>query len=363
MKFHRVSLQRYRNIEDADIEFDPGLNVIYGKNAQGKTNLIEALSYIPSCRSFRASHDRDMIKIGCDDAKISAYYECRGRERSAEIVFFQGQKRRIMLDGARCRSTSEFSGSINCVLFSPDDLYMIKGEPAQRRRFTDLAISQQKPAYIKALTEYGKALSEASYLIKNWEELPKSTRDSIESWFYQLAEKGGYISEVRERYIALLSEKLSAFYCDMSGGERAECTYVTPCGEGGRTERAETIYKKLTENLEKQIAAGTVLYGVQRDDVGFFVDGKDLRQFGSQGQQRSAVLSAKLAEGEIIRQTAGEYPVFLFDDVLSELDRDRKNYLLKRLDGKQIMITCCDEREFSDCEGRFIRTENGRFYF
>ncbi|MBO4217553.1 MAG: DNA replication/repair protein RecF [Clostridia bacterium] len=362
MRFYRVSLRGFRNVEEADVGFTDGLNVIYGKNAQGKTNMLEALSYIPACRSFRAARDRDMIKIGCESAEIKADYESKGRNRSAEIGFFQGQKRRLTLDGARCRGTAEFSGSLNCVLFSPDDLYMIKGEPAQRRRFLDAAISQQKPAYLKAISEYGKTLSETSLLIKDWEEQSRSARDSIQSWFFQLAEKGGYISEVRERYVELLNCRIKEFYTDMSGGETVDCSYVTSCGGGSGRERAETIYKKLTENLEKQIAAGTVLYGVQRDDVGFFVDGKELKQFGSQGQQRSAVLSAKLAEGEIIMQTMGEYPVFLFDDVLSELDRDRKNYLLKRLTGKQIMITCCDEREFSDCEGGFIRVENGRFY-
>lgn len=362
MKFFRVQLRNFRNIEEADVEFSDGLNVIYGRNAQGKTNMLEALSYIPACRSFRAVHDREMIKIGCESAEIKADYESKGRKRSAGIGFFQGQKRRLTLDGAKCRGTAEFSGSLNCVLFSPDDLYMIKGEPAQRRRFLDAAISQQKPAYGKALSEYGKTLSEVSLLIKNWEEQTKSTRDSIQSWFFQLASKGGYISEVREKYVKLLDLRIKEFYTDMSGGENASCAYVTSCGEGDAAERAEAVYRKLSENLEKQIAAGTVLYGVQRDDVDFFVDGRDLKQYGSQGQQRSAVLSAKLAEGEIIRQTAGEYPVFLFDDVLSELDRDRKNYLLKRLTGKQMMITCCDEREFSDCDGSFIRAENGRFY-
>ena len=362
MRFLSVSLKNYRNIGSAGIEFDPGLNVIYGKNAQGKTNLIEALAYIPSCRSFRQVRDRDVIRLGCEDAVISAVYERGGRTRSAEIGLFRGARRRLLLDGARCGGAAEFSGSINCVLFSPDDLYLIKGEPAERRRFLVAAISQQKPAYIRAASDYNKALSEASRLIKNWEEQTKSARDSIGSWFYQLAEKGGYISEVRDKYIRLLSERLFGFYLDMSGGEKAECVYITACGEGDRKDRCETIYNKLTENLEKQIAAGTVLYGVQRDDVGFFVDGKDLRQFGSQGQQRSAVLSAKLAEGEIIKQTAGEYPVFLFDDVLSELDCDRKDFLLRRLSGKQIMITCCDEREFSDSDGKFIRAENGAFY-
>ena len=355
-------MKNFRNAENAELEFSDGLNVIYGKNAQGKTNLLEALSFFPACRSFRAVRDRDMIKIGCGGAEIKAEYESHGRKRSAEIRFFTDKKRSLSLDGARCRSTAEFVGTVNCVLFSPDDLYMIKGEPSERRRFLDLAISQQKPAYQKAAAEYSKTLSETSYIIKNWEEQTPAARESIKSWFFQLAEKGGYISEVRERYVGLLRERIKEFYFDMSGGETADCGYVTFCGEGSAKDRAEFIYGKLTENLEKQIAAGAVLYGIQRDDVCFTVDGKDLRQFGSQGQQRSAVLSAKLAEGEIIRMTAGEYPVFLFDDVLSELDRDRKNYLLNRLRDKQIMITCCDEREFSDCGGTFIRVDNGRFY-
>lgn len=347
MYCEKISLKNYRNIEKAEISLMPDINVLYGENAQGKTNLLEGIYYFAYGKSFRLAKDKELIRFGNESASIKIEFSDAVRKRSHEVRFFDSSRKICLKENIKISRMSEFIGIFRAVLFSPEHLSIVKDGPSERRNFEDIAISQLYPAYMSSITRYQKTLMQRNSLLKEPESF--SFKDMLYVYSDQLATEAAFISEYREKYTERLNSHVSDIISDMTAGkESVKINY-------GKRKSKEEYLKLLTENTEKEIRAGTTLYGTHKDDIYIELNGKDSRSFASQGQQRSIALSMKLAEGEISREITGEYPVFLFDDILSELDRKRKEYILSGLKGKQVIITCCEDVDV----GNVFTVKNG----
>ncbi len=348
MYCEKISLKNYRNIENAEISLTPDINVLYGENAQGKTNILEAIYYFAYGKSFRLAKDKELIRFGETAADIKIEFTDKNRKRSHEVRFFDSARKICLKENIKISRLSEFIGVFRAVLFSPEHLSVVKDGPSERRNFEDIAISQLYPAYMSSISRYQKTLMQRNSLLKEPESY--SFNDMLYVYSEQLATEAAFISEYREKYTERLSSCVSDIIKDMTcGKEDVKISY-------GNRKSKEEYLRLLTENTEKEIHAGVTLYGSHKDDIYIELNGKDSRSFASQGQQRSIALAMKLAEGEISKEITGEYPVFLFDDILSELDKRRKSYILSELSGKQVIITCCEETEV----GNIYTVKNGQ---
>ncbi len=339
-----LEFENYRNLSHSTVYPDRKINVIRGENAQGKTNIIECLWLFTGGRSFRGSKDNDLIRFGEKTARIRLGFFSEGREQTIEIEI-GGGKRKPTVNDVPKNSVSRIIGRFCAVVFSPDHLTLIKSGPEGRRNFIDAAVCQIKPAYTAVLSRYRRILSERNALLK---DIPRhrELEDTIEIWNERLAQEGAVIVQERFRYTEELSKQAAKFYSGISRGrEELTMKYRTNCGaQSGMSvgEIKDLMLDALRKKQSEDIFCGYTTVGVHRDDLNVRTDGRETRIFGSQGQQRSAVLSMKLAEAHILGEKRGESPVILLDDVLSELDRSRQDYLLRRLDGMQVFITCCD---------------------
>ena len=334
MYCEKLRYVNYRNIEKAEISLAEGVNVFIGSNAQGKTNAIEGVYYFARGKSFRGAKDKELIRLGCESAELGLVFRDRNRVRHHEVRFSTSEKRICTKEGVNIRRMSEFIGAFRAVLFSPEHLSMVKSGPSERRNFADIAISQLYPSYMVALSRYQKILLQRNSVLK--EPYSPVFNDTMAVLSYQLAHEAGVIAEYREKYFRLLSVKVGELIGDMTcGKEKVVLIYDDGCSE-------DEYLRRLTSNLEKEIRAGSTLYGPHKDDVLITLNGNDARVYASQGQQRSIALAMKLSEGEISMAETGEYPVFLLDDILSELDESRKEYVLGGLAGRQVLITTCE---------------------
>lgn len=332
----RIRYNDYRNIESAEIEPINGVNVFYGDNAQGKTNLLEGIYYFACGRSFRSAKDKELVRFGCDIASIDIGFTDLVRERNHKAVFSRTERKACFKEGIKVNRMSEFVGIFRAVLFSPEHLSIVKDGPSERRSFLDISISQLYPAYMASLSRYQKILMQRNACIKEREN-GRFSEGMLGVLSEQLAKEAATVSEYRDKYVRRLSEYVRNIISDMTcGRERAELSYNCLCDES-------EYLRRLTSNTERELCAGTTLYGPHKDDINITLNGNEARTFASQGQQRSIALAMKLSEGEISKELTGEYPVFLFDDILSELDRSRKDYILSGLDGRQVIITCCED--------------------
>ena len=344
MIIKKLKAEKFRNIEKCDIDFNPGINILYGDNAQGKTNAVEAMYIFARGKSFRSSEDKELIKIGEEGFKIYIEYEDRNGINSLEYVFL-GKERRRKKNGYKLEGVKEMIGNFKAVLFYPDDLLLVKGGPEERRAFLNVAISQCYNEYISYYHNYKKALENRNCLLKFSSKDMYIDENELISWSHYLAEYAAHIYVIRKEYVEKLknfSEKI--MYDISSGSEKLEIFYKSDIkSEQTDLEKIKEYYRQIfTSEIEKEKRAGTTLYGVHRDDLVININGNLARLFASQGQQRSIVLSLKLGEGEVNKSICGEYPVFLFDDVLSELDENRKKYVLEGIGEKQIIITSCE---------------------
>ncbi len=366
MKCHAVSLAGFRNIEQATVRFTDGVNVLWGENAQGKTNLLEAIYFGAIGRSFRSLHAREAIGFGREHATISLDFEARERLQNITVRLFQSKLRSIEKNHVRVGKMSELVGSFRAVLFCPEQLSLIKGGPTERRQFLDIAISALEPAYLAALQRYAHVLKQRNALIRAAEKDRAGFADTVDLWSAQLAREGAYIARSRARYIEKAKPFVAGCFAEMTGErERPELLYMGPdkSAEPSYEDVSATeqmLYRRLCENHEREIGAGATLYGIHKDDLEVTLNGRSARGFASQGQQRSLALSLKLAEGELCRADCGEYPVFLFDDVLSELDGARREYLLHKMRGKQLIMTTCEQ--LRDHPDHLIRVQGGKFF-
>jgi len=335
MYITKIIYKNYRNIEYAEIKPDREVNVFQGFNAQGKTNLLEGIYYFACGKSFRGACDRELVRIGQDEGSVTICFSDEERERTHEVRLFSGERKLCFKEGIKISRMSDFIGVFRAVLFSPEHLSIIKDGPGERRNFCDIAISQIYPAYMAALSKYKKLLTQRNALLKEPETV--GFYDLIHVISLQMAKEAAFISAHRDRYIKKLHGHVEHLIYNMTGGmEKVKLSYETLMGE-------DEYVRLLTGNIEKEIMAKTTLYGIQKDDISVTLNGLDSRVYASQGQQRSIALAMKVAEGEISNEICGEYPVFLFDDIMSELDKNRKAFILTGLYDKQVIITGCDD--------------------
>lgn len=346
MKVNELTTQNFRNLKDFTFEVDSKINVIFGNNAQGKTNLMEGLWLFTGNRSFRGAKEAEMIAFGRENARLNVKFDCGGREQTAQLML--GERKKHFLNQVPVKTPSEFAGRYYAVVFSPSDLSFVKDGPEKRRRFLDIAISQLKPVYQKYLNQYNRVLIQRNALLKDLYYRP-SLEATVELWDLQLAKLGTILTSFRVDYLKKLNAFTGKIYEGISSGaERAEFLYRSTVfpkefGVTGYTdENIDEYVKALAASREEDKKFGSTSVGIHRDDIEVMINSLPARQYGSQGQQRSCVLALKLGESELLRHVTGESPVMLLDDVMSELDPTRQDYILNHLENQQVFITCCD---------------------
>ncbi|MBR4880695.1 MAG: DNA replication/repair protein RecF [Clostridia bacterium] len=335
----KIIYRDFRNIEKAELTFCPGTNIFIGSNAEGKTSAIEGIYLFARGKSFRSQHDTDMIRFDCDYASVDMEFEDQ-RNHRMRIAYSRDGRRLCKHNGVDIKKLSEFIGHFRAVIFCPNHLSLVKDGPSVRRSFIDTAISQIQPSYVGLLQKYNSILSQRNALIKNAYFQRDVFDATVEYWSDQLAQAAEKISSKRAKYTEMLSDCANRLIGDMTGGkEQLSISY--------RHEKTkEEYFAELSSNHEREIKYGSTLYGVHKDDLDIMLCGHDARSFASQGQQRSIALALKLSEGEISKKECGSYPVFLLDDVLSELDSVRREYVLSGLSDRQTFITSCNEDDF-----------------
>lgn len=364
----RITVSDFRNIEAAEVAFSEGVNILIGENAQGKTNLLEAIFYASVGRSFRATHTPEMIRFGQSAADLSLDYRDAKRDQNLHIRLFRDRRRLVEKNGLKMDRLSDVIGSFRAVLFCPEHLSLIKDGPAERRSYMDVAISRMYPMYIHSLQKYNHLLKQRNALLKQAVFDRRSFDATVELWSESLATEAAVIAEARLKFIRRANGYVASCFADMTG-DREQPTMIYD-GSSGQAEEeyfdreatAKKYFELLMASHEREIAAGATLWGIHKDDLDIRLNGKSARIYASQGQQRSLALAMKLAEGEICREEFGDDPVFLFDDVLSELDASRRDFLIRRIRDKQVILTTCEsETLFSLDDARMIRVENGNY--
>ena len=371
MKLKNIQLTNFRNINALCLTAADGVNVICGENAQGKTNLTEAIWMFTGAKSFRGAKDRELIRFGQQSCQTTISFASEQREQTASIELFspeavaQGQKSKIVtLNEISLESASELSGQFYAVVFSPADLSLIKDGPALRRKFLDTAIGQILPRYQHYLHEYQRILLQRNTLLKDLSRFPQLI-DTMEIWEETLAKAAAALAFCRARYVRAIAPKACEIYSGISSG-RENITVSYQCGlENPQEQTREALRAFFLEEFKRTRAGdlerGATLCGPHRDDLEIEINGMPMRLYGSQGQQRSAVLALKMAECSMVEDVTGERPVVLLDDVMSELDSGRRDYLLNHLENRQVFITCCDDasfRELKEGKGFFIQEGN-----
>ena len=363
MKIKRFKAENFRNIEYCDLGFKDGVNLLYGSNAQGKTNAVEGIYLFARGKSFRGTEEKDLKRFDTEGFRLSIEYEDKYGENTLEYASF-GRERVRKKNGYRLKKLSEMIGSFRAVLFFPDDLSLVKDGPEERRAFLNIAIAQCYPSYIEEYSAYKEALENKNRLLKAASKGQFYDRREIESFAEIMADHAARIYITRLEYVKLLSEYSKIKEKEISSDkEDLEILYKSDITE--ETDDLASVkeeYKRIfTSWVDKEIVVGSSLYGPHRDDLLININGKSARVFASQGQQRSVVLSMKLAEGEIIKKLYSEYPVFLFDDVLSELDKDRREYVLKKMKEVQLIITSCSYEEIIDGAEAVTEVKEGKY--
>lgn len=347
MKVTSLELDFFRNYIHVRAEFSPGVNVICGENAQGKTNLLEAVGYLSCAKSHRARYDKELITFGVDHAFLKGEVHTRDRDFTQEARLHRGERRQLFSNGVRLKTAAELSEVLNTILFCPEDLSLIRSGATERRRFLDDAICQLRPKYAAALAEYKRLYEQKTRILRDWEEKP-SLLDALDDFNLRMAQVGATIIHYRAHFVRRLAAQAPLIQADFSGGrEKLEVGYTTVSTIRDPLTSPKELLASLLEHQQThrraELESRMCLSGPHKDDLDISIDGQSARQFASQGQTRTAALSLKLACREIFRDDTGEWPVLLLDDVLSELDERRQSFVLERITGGQVFITCCEE--------------------
>ena len=359
MYISRIYLKNFRNYSEQTIDLNENVNIIYGKNAQGKTNLIESVFLCSTGRSHRTSKENEMIMEGGHSFSVRIEGLKDDIPFDISIHYEKGGKKIIRVNGLKIRRFGEMIGVLNTVIFSPDDLQIIKRGPAERRRFLDILISQTNPSYFYNLQKYQKIIKQKNALLRKYDRTAGGF-DLLEVYNAKQAETGSRIIEERISFIDDIKERIQEHHSKLTKDtEIIEIKYLSSAGKDANDE--SRLLKFLENNTKQEIRNQACLYGPHRDDMDIFVNGNDLRSFGSQGQQRTAVLSLKLTEIQLIKEKTGHSPVLLLDDVMSELDVSRKRYLLDNIDTRQTLITGTEKRTYSAFEDKttYLHVSNG----
>ncbi len=364
MRLLDLKLRDFRNYESLELEFDPGVNLIVGSNAQGKTNLLEAVCYAGSGRSFRTQKQGELIRFHADFAEIEAQVHAEERQQSLRWVLFSGARpRQIYRNGAKKKSASEIAGVLPTVLFCPEDLMVLKSGAAARRRLGDQALCQLRPNYDAALTEYNRILDQKSRILKDHFEYP-GVLEVLPVYNARLCQVGALLISYRARFYDSLGRAAARYHSQFSGGAeefrleyRTVSTVKDPFAPVARL--TQDLYDHLDSHYRAELESGQCLTGPHKDDFDVSLSGINLKAYGSQGQTRTAAISLKLAQRELMGREWGEEPVLLLDDVLSELDQSRQDFVLNQIVSGQVFITCCEPGRFTRL-GKTIEIQNGK---
>ena len=364
MRIDRLELDAFRNYGRQAVEFDAQCNVIFGENAQGKTNLLEALIYLSCGRSPRARTDREMIRFDAPAASLCAQVFARERDFRVRAELFRDRRRKMSVNQVPAKNSAALSEVYNTVFFCPDDLFLIREGAAARRKFMDNALCQLRPRYAAALTEYNRTYEHKTRILRDSEERPDLLA-TLPDFNEQLVRFGAVLIHYRQQFAARLNEYAAIHHLECSGGkEKLEIQYQTVSSVTDPAVDVAVLTEQLRAHMEShqtaERASRLCLSGPHKDDLLVTIDGREAKQYASQGQTRTAALALKLAEREIYKNATGEYPVLLLDDVLSELDPKRQEFVLNRIAGGQVFITCCeDDRLPQMLGGRVFHVEHG----
>ncbi len=352
MWIKKIKINNFRNYKKEEINLEKNINIFYGQNAQGKTNIIESIFLCSLGKSFRAKKDNEMIKLNEENAIVEVEYEKSDRDGKIKIEI--GNKKNIYLNGIKIKKLSELLGNLNIVIFTPDDINILKGGPQNRRRFLDIMISQLRPNYMHILSLYLKTIEQRNKYLRQTKEEHKD-ENLLEIWDEKLAEYALKIYEYRKEFIEKIIKKINIIHNNITNGEeQIELEYITEC------DSKEKYLKLLKERRKLDIIKGFTTKGVHRDDFMIYINKKDIKIFGSQGQNRTAMLSLKLAELQVIYDEIGEYPILLLDDFMSELDRTRRKNFLENIKGTQVIITGTEKLDIENLDYLEYNVSNGK---
>ena len=334
-----LELANFRNYEELNISFDKGTNILYGDNAQGKTNILEAIYVSATTKSHKGSKDKEIINFNKEEAHIRTYLEKENVETRVDMHLRKNKSKGIAIDGQKIKKAADLMGLLNVVFFSPEDLSIIKDGPAERRRFADMELCQLDSFYLYNLNHYNKIIGQRNKLLKDMYFQPE-LKETLNIWDSQLVSFGSKIIERREQFVKQLGDIIFDIHKKLSGGKEELVIAYEP------DVSIEDFEKQMKYNQDKDIRLKQTTTGPHRDDFSFVVNEVDIRKYGSQGQQRTAALSLKLSEIELVKKISKDTPVLLLDDVLSELDSNRQNYLLNSIGNIQTIISCTGLDEF-----------------
>ena len=363
MRLDRLQLRDFRNYEELDLDFDPGVNLIVGNNAQGKTNLLEAIAYVGSGKSFRAQKTAEMVRFGADFGEVSGKVFSQEREQTLRFVLFSGSRpRQIWRNGAKKKTAGDIAGVLPTVLFCPEDLMVLKTGASQRRRMGDQVLCQLRPNYDAALTEYNRILDQKSRILKDHFDNP-SVLAILPEYNARLCQVGALLISYRARFYESLGKSAAKFHGQFSGGaEDFTLDYKTVSTVKDPFAPVSQLTQELNDHLERhyraELETAQCLTGPHKDDFTVCLSGIDLKAYGSQGQTRTVAISLKLAQRELMGREWGEEPVLLLDDVLSELDPGRQDFVLNQIVSGQVFITCCEPGRFTKL-GKSIEISKG----
>ena len=351
MRIKSLKIENFRNIKDIQIFPSDEMNVIYGENAQGKTNIIEAIWLFTGAKSFRGAKDEELKRFSCEKARLKIEFEAEKIEKSAQIEI--NEKRIACLNEKPLKSVSHLAGKFNAIIFSPTDLRLLSDGPKVRRKFLDMAICQLYPTYIEILRGYTKAVTQRNKILKDFKN-NSSVLPLLDVFENEIALSGEKIIKYRLRYIEILKEFIPEIYKGISNGrENLEIEYIS-------SNKSENLLTELKNSRKEDMFTYKTSVGPHRDDLEFKINGISAKNFGSQGQKRSVALSLKLAEAEILKKTTGEYPICLLDDIMSELDPKRQNFILNHIKEMQTFLSCCDPETLKNLkEGKRFQIKSG----
>ncbi|MDR3051151.1 MAG: DNA replication/repair protein RecF [Oscillospiraceae bacterium] len=363
MYVKQLELKNFRNYQGAFLSPHPRLTVLTGQNAQGKTNVLEALHLCCLGRSHRTAHDRELIRWGTERAAVRLQVARTDGTHDIAVTLTQdGRRKQVKVGGTQIGRIGELMGHFHGILFSPEDLAIIKQGPAERRKLVDMELSQLYPAYFYTLQRYMRALNQRNSLLREMQRGHGGSAATLQAWDEQLVQAGAHIVGQRRAYLALLAQAAAASYAGISGGTEAlGLRYQTQIdSDGDKAQLAAQFLHRLRETRADDIRRGSTSVGPHRDEMRLTLNGREARVYGSQGQQRTVMLSLRLAELEVVRMERGETPVLLLDDVMSELDPFRRRQLLERIADAQTLITCTDESDLAGASiGAVYRVREG----
>lgn len=352
MLITNLKIKNFRNYEELNLNFDKKINIFYGNNAQGKTNIIEAIFLCAIGKSFRTSKDKELIKFNENFLNIEINYE--KSDRNGKIKIDISEKKEIFLNGIKSKKLSELIGKINVVLFTPDDINILKEGPKMRRRFLDIMISQLRPNYIYCLNMYQKTLEQRNMYLKQI-KFENKNQEMLDIWDLKLSEYGEKIYSYRKEFIEKIKNKINIIHKKITNNnEEIKIEYISDFST------KEKFYSSLKQNKNIDIMRGATTKGIHKDDFNIYLNDKNVSVYGSQGQNRTAILSLKMSELQVIKDEINENPILLLDDFMSELDEERRNNFLNNIGDTQVFVTCTDILKLNNTESDIFNVKNGK---